>query len=142
VIYFRRFLNPSTLVTNGFGASAGVTATPPGAPTSVTAVGGDASARVSFTAPTVNGGSSITGYTVTSIPAGGTDIHATTASGTHTITGLTNGQSYTFTVIAINAIGTSVASAASNAVTPQAVAVAPTIWVPVSTAATAWTPVS
>ena len=38
----------------------------PGAPTSVTAVGGNAQAIVSFTAPASNGGSAITSYTVTS----------------------------------------------------------------------------
>jgi hypothetical protein len=95
-------------------------ATAPGAPTSVTATGGNAQAMVSFTAPANNGGSAITGYTVKSIPAGGTDSNAGSNALTHTITGLTNGTSYTFTVHAINAIGNSAESAASNAVTPSA----------------------
>ena len=44
-----------------------------------------------------------------------------------TITGLTNGVSYTFTVIATNALGDSVASSVSNAVTPATTPNAPSI---------------
>ncbi len=88
----------------------------PEAPTSVVAIGGNATASVTFVAPTNNGGSAITGYAVTSIPAGGNDANAGSTSLNHSITGLTNGTSYTFTVKATNTAGTSVASAASNSV--------------------------
>ncbi len=91
-----------------------------GAPTSVVATAGNASASVTFVAPASNGGSTITGYSVTSIPAGGTDTNAGSTSLTHLITGLTNGTSYTFTVKATNSVGTSVASVASNSVIPKA----------------------
>jgi hypothetical protein len=87
----------------------------PQAPTLVVATSTDAQATVSFTAPTSNGGSAITGYTVTSSPGG---ITATGTSSPITVTGLQNGTSYTFTVTATNSVGTSTASTASNSVTP------------------------
>jgi RHS repeat-associated protein len=95
-------------------------ATVPGAPTGLTATGGNAQATVAFTAPASNGGSAITGYSVTSLPAGGVDSNAGATSLSHLITGLTNGTAYTFTVKAANAKGSSVASTASNSVTPVA----------------------
>jgi uncharacterized protein (TIGR02145 family) len=92
------------------------TSTVPGAPTIGTATAGNAQAVVTFTAPASNGGSAITGYTVTSNP----DDH--TGSGLSspiTVTGLTNGTTYTFTVTATNINGTGTASAASNSVIPS-----------------------
>jgi uncharacterized protein (TIGR02145 family) len=101
-----------------------VTSTVPGAPTIGTATAGNTQAMVTFTAPGSNGGSAITGYTVTSSPG------SITANGTAspiTVTGLTNGTAYTFTVTATNANGNSSASSASNSVTPSTVPGAPTI---------------
>ena len=100
--------------------------TAPGAPAGVTASGGNASASVTWTAP-ANGGSAITSYTVTPY-LGGNAQPATTVTGTPpattaTVTGLTNGQSYTFTVTATNGVGTSQPSSPSNAVTPSAATV-------------------
>jgi titin len=90
--------------------------TKPDAPTGVSATsGGNASTTVSWTAPS-DGGSAITGYTATS-NAGQTCSSSTT---TCSITGLTNGTPYTFTVTATNAIGTSDPSAPSSAATPAA----------------------
>jgi uncharacterized protein (TIGR02145 family) len=97
--------------------------TVPGAPTSPVATASNAQASVAFVAPVSNGGSQITGYTVTSSPGGFTST-GTTSPGI--VTGLTNGTSYTFTVTATNAAGNSVASVASNAVTPFTVPSAPT----------------
>ncbi|QJQ06904.1 autotransporter domain-containing protein [Undibacterium piscinae] len=96
--------------------------TVPGAPTSVSATPGNASASVSFTAPGSNGGAAITGYTVTASPGGAT---ATGASSPINVTGLINGTAYTFTVKATNSAGDSVASTASSAVTPRTVPGAP-----------------
>jgi len=108
--------------------SAGVTpATLPGAPNIGTATAADARATVVFTAPAFDGGSAITGYTVTSHPAGGVDLDAGSGSLTHAVTGLSNGTSYTFTVTAANAVGSGSVSAHSNGVTPATVPGAPVI---------------
>lgn len=86
------------------------------APTSVSAFGLDSSATVSFTPPSDNGGSSVT-YTAISSPGG---VTATGSSSPITVTGLTNGTTYTFTVTSTNVCGTSSPSSPSNSVTPTA----------------------
>jgi hypothetical protein len=98
-------------------------ATYPDAPTSVSATAGNAQATVSFNVPDTNGGSPITGYTVTSNPSG---ITATGTASPITVTGLTNGTAYTFTVTATNAVGTGTASTPSTSVTPATVPNPPT----------------
>ena len=119
--------NPCTLTVNGdvtLPASFGLG--PPGAPTGATATAGNAQATVSFAAPIFTGSSAITGYTVTSNPAGGIDSNAGFTGLSHVITGLANGIPYTFTVVATNSSGPSVPSAPSNSVTPATVPGAPT----------------
>lgn len=90
----------------------------PSAPGAPQALAGDRSAVLSWTEPLV-GGSTVTSYTAVATPGGRT----CTAPGDTprcTITGLTNGTSYRFSVRASNAAGTSPASVPSEVFVPWA----------------------
>ena len=100
-------------------------ATSPTAPTGVTAVRGNTQVTVSWNAPASNGGLPITSYTVVSSP-GGKTCTWTTGPLSCVVTGLTNGQAYTFTVTATNSEGPSPASSPSASVTPATTPTAPT----------------
>ncbi len=107
--------NPRWTVADG-GSPPG-SAAPPAAPRTPAATPGDARATVPWPAPA--GGGAPAAYAVTAAPGGATvavDAPATTA----TVTGLTNGVAYTFTVVARNAAGSGPASAPTAAVTPRA----------------------
>lgn len=93
----------------------------PGVPTigTATATGGT-SATVTYTAPGSDGGATITTYTATSSPGGITGSISQAGSGTISVSGLTPGTTYTFTVVATNSVGDSSPSAASNAITTSA----------------------
>ena len=97
----------------------------PGAPTGVSGTAGNAQVVVSWTAPASTGGSAITSYTVTS-SVGGHTCTATAPATTCTVTGLTNGIAYTFSVTASNASGTGPSSTPSSSVAPSTVPGAPT----------------
>jgi len=88
----------------------------PSAPTTVVAVGGDREAVVSF-APPQNSSPDIKNYTLTASPGGRTESGK---SSPLTVTKLTNGTAYTFTVTATNADGTSAASNTSAPIVPSA----------------------
>jgi hypothetical protein len=96
-------------------------ATVPGAPTIGTAVAGNASATVNWTAPANTGGSPITEYRV-QVRRGTTVVRTVTgispAATSTVVTALTNGLAYNFRVRAVNAVGVGALSAASNTVTP------------------------
>ncbi len=105
----------------------GTPASRPGAPKSVTAAAGDASATVSWSAPDDTGGAPITGYTVQAIANGSQSPQSCSTQGATscTVSGLTNGTSYSFAVFATNAGGTG-NGGVSNAVTPVGSLLAPT----------------
>ena len=95
--------------------------TPPGQVSNVNATPGFASATVSWSAPTT--GDPATSYKIT--PYIGANAQSSTtvpgnpAPTTATISGLTNGTTYTFTVTASNPAGSGPESAQSNSVTPS-----------------------
>lgn len=96
-----------------------VPATTPSAPTGVTVSRLTAtSASVGWTAPASDGGQTVTGYTVTATSSdGGATVTASPSSSPVTLTGLTDGKTYTVVVSATNLMGTGTSSSASAAVT-------------------------
>ena len=109
------FLTQDPLVT--------VAITEPDSPTAISSVAIDGtSASVSWQAPEVTGGSAITEYVATS----NAGQSCTTMTTTCTITGLSAGTTYTFTVVARNVIGASIQSARTASITTTAPPVIPT----------------
>jgi Fibronectin type III domain len=93
-----------------------VTGQVPPAPTIGTASAvSSGTVHVTYT-PILDGGNTITSYTAISSPGSITSTD-TTGSGTITVTGLTDGTTYTFQVYATNVIGNGPNSSSSNSVT-------------------------
>uniref|UniRef100_A0A6C0BBI7 Fibronectin type-III domain-containing protein n=1 Tax=viral metagenome TaxID=1070528 RepID=A0A6C0BBI7_9ZZZZ len=102
------------------GVSAPITfATAPSPPRNVVATAGDASALVAWDPPVTDGGSTIIDYRVIS-SSGVTRVQLATNPNSLVFFPLTNGTTYTFTVVAHNVIDNSDPSVASNSVTPSA----------------------
>jgi hypothetical protein len=115
----------SITATNGVGtssaseSSSGVTATTvPQAPTIGTATGGDTSVSLAFTAGST-GGATISNYKYSTDGTTYTAFSPAQTTSPLTISGLTNGQSYSFYLKAVNTNGDSLASSASNSVMPD-----------------------
>ncbi|MGI9196237.1 MAG: Ig-like domain-containing protein [Candidatus Nanopelagicales bacterium] len=93
---------------------------PLAAPTGLTATAGDGSATISFTAPASDDTAPITNYAY-SVNAGGSwvDFSPAVTASPVTITGLSNGTTYSIQLRAINKVGPGAASVAVS-VTPKA----------------------
>jgi hypothetical protein len=111
---------------HSFTSDASNPATPSGRPDKVTnvhATAGDNNATVTWTAPASSNGTAIDSYTVTSSPDGQRAIvlaqNNSAPPTTAVVSGLTNGTTYTFTVVAHNGGGNSNDSDPSNSVTPK-----------------------
>lgn len=83
--------------------------TVPNAPTLVSITAGNTELIIAFTAPTNDGGSAITDYEY-SIDSGSTFTSASVTTSPFTITGLTNGTSYSVVIRAVNSVGPSLSS--------------------------------
>ena len=97
-------------------------ATAPGPVRDLSGTAGDEEVVLTWTAPSSNGGSPITSYTVSWTPvpmdsSGEAVLTKSTPNTTTTITGLTNGSEYTFSVVARNSVGSG-PSSDSVTVTP------------------------
>ena len=103
--------------TSSVSATPSASATAPGVPQSLSATRGNTQVALSWSAPSSDGGATITGYKVYQSTDDASFSEVATPSGTsHTITGLTNGTTYYFKVAAVNSVGTGTQTSSVNAV--------------------------
>uniref|UniRef100_A0A6C0AMT7 Fibronectin type-III domain-containing protein n=1 Tax=viral metagenome TaxID=1070528 RepID=A0A6C0AMT7_9ZZZZ len=120
----------SIITNNSFGSSPVAVSAPfsylsiPDTPTGVSVTPGDSSVIINWMNVLTSGGASILNYIITSI-SDNTSVTVSAGSSSYTFTGLTNGNAYTFNIVAINSFGPSVA-AVTNSVTPTSVPDPPT----------------
>jgi len=114
--------NGESVASSEVSAMPSSSATVPGAPIGLGATPGNGSAGLSWSAPSSDGGSAVTGYNVyegtsaggeSPTPVNPTPLAANASS--FTATGLTNGTTYFFTVKALNSIGEGAASNEASA---------------------------
>jgi Fibronectin type III domain len=95
----------------------------PNAPSNVVVIAGIRVLHVSFTAPTVDGGSAVTSYLVTATDANGNSFSCVAGPGLSSnstacdVTGLANGTAYDVTVVAYNVAGGSAPADAGSTTT-------------------------
>jgi phospholipase C len=95
-----------------------LTATTPFAPIKVSATPGNGEATIQWSAPLTDGGAKITGYVVTPVVSGVAQApqRFPSPNRVETVSALRNGQRYTFTVAALNNVGTGLNSAPTSAI--------------------------
>ena len=81
----------------------------------ISATAGNAQVTLSWSAPN-DGGSAITGYTLTYSPGGSTPTNLPATPTSYIVTGLTNGTAYTFTMTANNIAGSSAPNSSGSSV--------------------------
>jgi alpha-tubulin suppressor-like RCC1 family protein len=91
----------------------------PGPPTGVSATPGNTTATISWTAPASLGTGTLTGYTATATAASTSFTCTTTGAVTCVITGLTNGTTYSVTVVTLTTDGNSPPSSPAVNVQPN-----------------------
>ena len=101
------------------GSGSDITVSVPGAPVGVSTNAGNAATTVSFSAPSSDGGATISSYTASCVSGASAALSTLGAASPLSVSGLTNGLTYTCTVIASNSAGNSAASASATA-TPSA----------------------